>query len=64
VWVFTWEVADGTWGGVGQIFRLPDIAGFVSPDLRGGAEERLAERRRQEALAVFEAAGVKVGSVA
>jgi phenylpyruvate tautomerase PptA (4-oxalocrotonate tautomerase family) len=64
VWVFTWEVPDGTWGAAGQIFRLPDIAGFVSPDLRDGAEERLAERRRQRALEVFEAAGVDVGSVA
>jgi len=60
VWVFSWEVPDGTWGGLGRIFRLPDIAGFaVSPDARVAAEERLAARRRSEAAAIFQAAGVE-----
>ena len=59
VWVFTWEVPDGTWGGAGQIFRLPDIVGFVAPDAREAAEERLATRRRDEATAILEAAGVR-----
>jgi phenylpyruvate tautomerase PptA (4-oxalocrotonate tautomerase family) len=56
VWVFSWEVPDGTWGGNGQIFRLPDIAGFISPELREVAEERLAVRRREQAAAILEAA--------
>ena len=62
VWVFSFEVPDGTWGGNGQIFRLPDIAGFVSEDQREPAEARLAERRRNEALAMLEAAGVNAAA--
>jgi hypothetical protein len=59
VWVFSFEVPDGTWGAAGKIFRLPDIAGFVSPAFRDAAEQRLAERRRQEALATLNAAGAE-----
>ena len=55
VWVFSWEVPDGTWGGLGKIFRLPDIVGFVSPEGREAAEERLAARRRSEAAAILKA---------
>jgi hypothetical protein len=44
-----------TWGGLGKIFRLPDIVGFVSPDGREAAEERLAARRRSEAAAILKA---------
>jgi phenylpyruvate tautomerase PptA (4-oxalocrotonate tautomerase family) len=60
VWVFSWEVPDGTWGGLGKIFRLPDIAGFaVGPQAREEAEERLAARRREQATAMLGAAGVE-----
>ena len=58
VWVFTYEVPDGTWGGLGQVVRLPDIAAAVAGERgREDAERRLAERRREEALAIMEAAG-------
>jgi phenylpyruvate tautomerase PptA (4-oxalocrotonate tautomerase family) len=57
VWVFTFEVPDGTWGGAGSVVRLPDIAEFVSgPAGRAAAEEVLAERRRISASAVVDAA--------
>ena len=57
VWVFTNEVPDGNWGGLGQIFRLPDIAGFVAgSEGRDRATQRLAERRHREAVAIVEAA--------
>lgn len=51
VWVFTHEVKDGTWGGMGgRVIRLPDlyahVIGHKGPAL---AEQVLAERRRQEA---------------
>jgi phenylpyruvate tautomerase PptA (4-oxalocrotonate tautomerase family) len=51
VWVFTNEVPDGTWGAVGRINRLSDIAGFAMGDPEKGreyAEKRLAERRAAE----------------
>ena len=59
VWVITNEIPDGTWGGRGRIFTLADIAGFVLNDGEAGrryAEERLAERRRDTANALLEAA--------
>ena len=56
-WVFTFEIPDGTWGGIGEIFRLPDIAGFVSPERREQAIERLAGRRHDDAAAMLSAAG-------
>jgi phenylpyruvate tautomerase PptA (4-oxalocrotonate tautomerase family) len=59
VWVFALEIPDGTWGGLGKIFRLPDIVGFVSPEGREAAEERLAARRRSEAVAILEAAAAQ-----
>jgi phenylpyruvate tautomerase PptA (4-oxalocrotonate tautomerase family) len=62
VWVFSWEVPDGTWGGLGKIFRLGDIAGFVSPHMRAAAEERLAQRRREQAAAILQAAGQAAGA--
>jgi hypothetical protein len=56
--VLTYEVPDGTWGGLGQVVRLPDIAAAVAGERgREDAERRLAERRREEALAIIEAAG-------
>ncbi len=48
VWVFTPEVPDGTWGALGRIVTLADIATFATGDPERGreyAEERLAHRR-------------------
>ena len=48
VWVFTPEVPDGTWGALGGIVTLADIATFATGDAEHGrryAEERLAARR-------------------
>ena len=54
VWVFTPEIPDGTWGGMGRIVTLADIAAFATGDVEGGrryAEERLAARRAAPAVA-------------
>lgn len=54
VWVFTPEVPDGTWGALGGIVTLADIATFASGDPEQGrryAEQRLAQRRPQPAAA-------------
>jgi phenylpyruvate tautomerase PptA (4-oxalocrotonate tautomerase family) len=48
VWVFTPEVPDGTWGALGRVVTLADIAAFATGDAERGrryAEERLAGRR-------------------
>jgi phenylpyruvate tautomerase PptA (4-oxalocrotonate tautomerase family) len=48
VWVFTPEIPDGTWGALGRIVTLADIATFATGDPERGrqyAEERLASRR-------------------
>ncbi len=53
VWVFTPEIADGTWGGFGRIVTLADIATFASGDPERGrryAEERLSARGRAVAV--------------
>ena len=47
VWVFTPEIPDGTWGALGTIVTLADIATFATGDAERGkryAEERLAGR--------------------
>jgi phenylpyruvate tautomerase PptA (4-oxalocrotonate tautomerase family) len=54
VWVFTPEVPDGTWGALGGIVTLADIATFATGDPEHGrryAEERLALRRGAAAMA-------------
>jgi phenylpyruvate tautomerase PptA (4-oxalocrotonate tautomerase family) len=54
VWVFTPEVPDGTWGALGRVVTLADIAAFATGDAERGrryAEERLAERRGEAAVA-------------
>jgi phenylpyruvate tautomerase PptA (4-oxalocrotonate tautomerase family) len=57
VWVFTFEVPDGTWGALGGRVTLPDIAAHVVGDAgRRYGEERLAERRREHARVVLQAA--------
>jgi phenylpyruvate tautomerase PptA (4-oxalocrotonate tautomerase family) len=48
VWVFPNEQPDGTWGAIGRINRLGDIAGAAMGDLERGrayAEKVLGERR-------------------
>ncbi len=52
VWVFASEIPDGTWGAIGRINRLSDIAGFALGDAEKGqryAERRLAARRGEPA---------------
>jgi phenylpyruvate tautomerase PptA (4-oxalocrotonate tautomerase family) len=47
VWVFTPEIPDGTWGALGRIVTLADIATFATGDPDRGrsyAAERLAQR--------------------
>jgi phenylpyruvate tautomerase PptA (4-oxalocrotonate tautomerase family) len=47
VWVFTPEIPDGSWGALGTIVTLADIATFATGDAERGrryAEERLAGR--------------------
>jgi len=47
VWVFTPEIPDGTWGALGRIVTLADIATFATGDAERGARhaaERLASR--------------------
>ena len=57
VWVFTHEVKDGSWGGLGRTIRLPDIyERVVGEKGREVAEQVLAQRRRQEAELVLSAA--------
>jgi phenylpyruvate tautomerase PptA (4-oxalocrotonate tautomerase family) len=54
VWVFTPEVADGTWGALGRVVTLADIASFATGDAERGrryAEERLGQRRAEPAAA-------------
>jgi phenylpyruvate tautomerase PptA (4-oxalocrotonate tautomerase family) len=48
VWVFTPEVPDGSWGAMGRVVTLADIATFATGDPERGrryAEQRLASRR-------------------
>lgn len=52
VWVFTPEVPDGTWGAIGRVVTLADIAAFATGDLERGrsyAEQRLSQRRAEAA---------------
>lgn len=54
VWVFPTEVPDGTWGGRGEVRRLPDIVAALSGEqARRAAEARLTERKRQRAVATL-----------
>ncbi len=51
VWVFTPEIPDGTWGALGRVVTLADIATFATGDAERGrayAEKRLAQRRGAE----------------
>jgi phenylpyruvate tautomerase PptA (4-oxalocrotonate tautomerase family) len=65
VWVFTHEVPEGTWGGLGRVVGLADIAEFATgADGRAYGERIIAERRREEAEAMLAAAGDKEDVVA
>lgn len=58
VWVFTYEVPEGTWGAFGRVFGLADIAAFAGGESgRAYGEQRIADRRRREAREIQEAAG-------
>jgi hypothetical protein len=58
--VNAWGYVRGTWGGLGRVFTLPDIAAFGIVDAgRRYGEQRLAERRREQASALLEAAQAK-----
>ena len=58
VWVFTQEVKDGTWGGLGRVIRLPDIYEHVVGEKgRELAVQVLAARRREEGEQLRAAAG-------
>lgn len=54
VWVFTYQVPEGTWGGGGRIVGLADIAGLVLDDVEAGkahAKRRLAKvKAEREAI--------------
>jgi phenylpyruvate tautomerase PptA (4-oxalocrotonate tautomerase family) len=54
VWVFTPEIPDGTWGALGRVVTLADIATFATGDAERGreyADSRLAARRAAPAAA-------------
>lgn len=56
VWVFPTEIGDGGWGGRGVVRRLPEILEyFGGPQGKALGEERLAAKRRKDALAILEA---------
>ncbi|MCA8271466.1 Tautomerase enzyme [Burkholderia sp. AU30280] len=56
VWVFPTEIDDGCWGSRGAVRRLPDIMDyFGGAPLRALGEQRLAIKRRTDAIAVLEA---------
>ncbi|MCW7536948.1 Tautomerase enzyme [Aquabacterium sp. A7-Y] len=57
VWVFPTEVFDGGWGSRGVIRRLPDILElFGGPESRAIGIERLARKRRSDAISLLKEA--------
>ena len=65
VWVFTFEVPDGMWGGLGgRVITLPDMVEHVAGERgRRYSQERLAERRREQARVLLEAADAEKAAV-
>jgi phenylpyruvate tautomerase PptA (4-oxalocrotonate tautomerase family) len=57
VWVFANEIPEGTWGALGQIFRLADIIEFVIGDKAENGRE-LAEQLAEQRLAARNNVGV------
>jgi phenylpyruvate tautomerase PptA (4-oxalocrotonate tautomerase family) len=56
VWVFPTEIDDGRWGSRGVVRRLPDIMDyFGGATLRALGEQRLANKRRTDALTLVDA---------
>jgi phenylpyruvate tautomerase PptA (4-oxalocrotonate tautomerase family) len=56
VWVFPTEIDDGCWGSRGTVRRLPDIMEyFGGATLRALGEQRLATKRRADAVRIVDA---------
>ncbi len=56
VWIFPSEIDDGCWGSRGVVRRLPDIMEyFDGATLRAVGEQRLAIKRRADAIGLLEA---------
>ncbi|AWV03501.1 Tautomerase enzyme [Burkholderia sp. JP2-270] len=56
VWVFPSEIDDGSWGSRGVARRLPDIMEyFGGATLRALGEQRLAIKRRADAIRIVDA---------
>jgi phenylpyruvate tautomerase PptA (4-oxalocrotonate tautomerase family) len=53
VWVLTYEVPDGNWGGGGTNVRLHQIVDYVAPGLGKVAEERWAGVRAEQARTIM-----------
>jgi phenylpyruvate tautomerase PptA (4-oxalocrotonate tautomerase family) len=57
VWVFTSDVPDGSWGGVGTIIRLGDVLSFVlEQDVQDEGARRVADFHRDTARALLNTA--------
>lgn len=57
VWVFPTEIPDGRWGGRGDIRRLPEfLAHALGEEAAADGARRLAQRRRDAARAILDAA--------
>jgi phenylpyruvate tautomerase PptA (4-oxalocrotonate tautomerase family) len=56
VWVFPIEVPDGCWGARGNILGLGEILARLGGEPEAVGEKKLAERRRDEAVAILRAA--------
>ena len=55
-----WRCPDGTWGGLGKIVRLPDIAGFTISDKAERTPKSVwPSDDVSEAVAILQAAGVE-----
>ena len=52
VWVFAYEVPDGTWGAGGRPLHLKNIIDYVAAGWGADAEARFVEKRRAEAAAL------------
>lgn len=58
VWVFTFEIPEGSWGAVGRINGLRDVVAWVTPELADLAVQRLEAERRSRSRALIEAAAM------
>ena len=53
VWVFTYEVPDGSWGGGGRTIHIGQTADYVAPGTGEFAAQRLAAVQRDAAAATL-----------